>query len=386
MYRVEQQNPAPIQMLYTGIFADERVLQLLTILQQLSDQCFGKLHEVVNEDHPSSTEYAQRFRRGLDSIEFWKQDVKFEETKQALEQYPELSSLYKYTIVRYLKELFKNERTDRIPVNIPPIQDFIHAYYVALSKTSYMQKLEFLNVYGLERTHMHMEALRQILMEFTRHSVYKTPTSSYILGDSIKPSPQPGSSIKGLVSVERDATHWDSVSQQGRDKDEIIPEAHSRSPTPVRKPSGRQESIYDKATQNYYSKPSSKVQPKQTQPVYGSTPPQTQNEAHIDQPEQPDHPDPNPDNWNKHKPQGEIEVVKEECASPEISEESEDADDDDKFSTPPKFPTASKVSRTSRPSRTSHTSRSSRSSSHTIHLDEPVGAPPKFGSNQPTFF
>ena len=199
----------PVQMLYSGIFSDERVLQLLHILQSMSEHCFSKLHEVSNEGRPSSTEYALRFRKGLDSIEYWKTEVKTEETRLALHQYPELGALYKYAIVCYLKELYKNERAERIPVSIPPLQDFLHSYYVALSKTSYMQKLEFLNVYGLERTHMHMEALRSTLMEFTRHSVHRTPVIDIPFAVTSTPA------IRGLVSVEKDITPGDSVSQRG---------------------------------------------------------------------------------------------------------------------------------------------------------------------------
>jgi len=249
---------SPVQMLYTGIFTDERVLQLLHILQALSENCFSKLHEVSNEGQPSSTEYARRFKRGLDSIEFWKPEVKMAETTNAIQQYPELGALYKYTIVRYLKELYKNERADKIPISIPPLHDFVHSYYVALSKTSYMQKLEFLNVYGLERTHMHMEALRNILMEFTRHSIYK-PNNLY---DNISYMEPTTSAPVGLVQIERDITPDDSVSQRGSDT-EASPrdrsrkhKSHSRksfpsrrNPNSVKNNSGG-PSLYDQATQD----------------------------------------------------------------------------------------------------------------------------------------
>ena len=208
-------SSTPVQHLYTGIFSDERILQILHIMQTLSDNCFSKLHEVANEGRPSTTEYAIRFRKGLDSIEFWKQNIKNEETKQAVLRYKELPILYKYAIVRYLKELFKHDERQVIPVNIPPLQDFIHSYYSKLAKTSYMQKLEFLNVYGLERTHMHMEALRSVLMDFARDSIYQTPMSSSVMGDKMPDNQPIQNNIRGLVRVERDVTPWDSVSQRG---------------------------------------------------------------------------------------------------------------------------------------------------------------------------
>lgn len=210
--------------LYSGIFSDEKVLQLLHILQKLSDECFAKLHEVSIEGDPPATEYARRFRQGLDSISYWKSDVRIAETNEAINQYPELSVLYQYAIVRYLKELYKNDKSNKIPVSIPRLHDFLHSYYVALAATSYMQRLEFLNIYGLERTHMHMEALRSTLMECTRGSTLS-------------------SQIDGLVSVDRDVTPWDSISQQSsrsrsRSRSQIRSRSrsHSQSRSPMRNP------------------------------------------------------------------------------------------------------------------------------------------------------
>jgi hypothetical protein len=370
------QHTTPVQMLYTGIYSDERVLQLLHILQTLSEHCFSKLHEVSNEGRPSSTEYANRFRKGLDSIEFWRTEIKSEETNLALQHYPELGALYKYAIVCYLKELYKNERTERIPVSIPPLQDFLHAYYVALSKTSYMQKLEFLNVYGLERTHMHMEALRTILMEFTRHSVYRAKTSpemTYV-------NPSVSSTIRGLVSVEKDVTPWDSVSQRGdrQYEDEII----QNPPTPVKSQISKVQqgsrtqvqpqraqlaksqfnpqhpSIYDRATENYY--------------------------GHKDEEE--DEPDAEPDinpvlPSPEHKdrtPRRNIEIEKEESEESDHSSSSSESSGDLKFKQKPVFPKESS-SRTSRASsaKPASSTKSAGTSSHTIHLNVPERTIPR---------
>ena len=195
----------PIQVLCSGIFADEKVLQFLTILQTLSDNCFGKIHEIVSPQHnPDDPEYGNLFRTCLNSIEYWPSKVRIAEANAAVEQYPEMGILYQYTIVRYLKELFCHDAPRQIPVSIPPLHDFIHQYYVTLSKSSYMQKLEFLRIYGLERTHMHMEALRKVLMDVTRHSIYTMSTSS------LEPY-----SLPGVMSVENDVSPWDSISQVG---------------------------------------------------------------------------------------------------------------------------------------------------------------------------
>lgn len=372
------QHSTPVQMLYTGIYSDERVLQLLHILQALSEHCFSKLHEVSNEGRPSSTEYANRFRKGLDSIEFWRTEIKSEETNLALQNYPELGALYKYAIVCYLKELYKNERTERIPVSIPPLQDFLHAYYVALSKTSYMQKLEFLNVYGLERTHMHMEALRTILMEFTRHSVYRATTSpemTYI-------HPPVSSAIRGLVSVEKDITPLDSVSQRGdrQYEDEII----QHPPTPVKS----QRSTLSKVKQGSYTRPLS-AQPQRTQsPTFQPQKPSiydraTENYYNRNDDEEneldadPESSSP-PPNHNEYTPRRNIEIEKEESEESDRSSSSSESSSDLKFKQKPVFPKES-FSRTSKASsaKPASSTKSDGTSSHTIHLNVPERTIPR---------
>lgn len=193
----------PVSYLYTGIFKNERILQLLYIIQQLGDRCFQKLNEVASEGHPSGSEYVHRFRLGLESILSWKTDVRVAEANQAIRKYPEIVTLYKYAIVYYIQEVYKQENTTQIDVSIPPFHDFLHSYYTALSRSSCMQRLEYFNVYGLERTHVHIEALRAALIECTKSATYR-PSNVY---DT--------EGIVGLVNVEKDITPWDSVSQRG---------------------------------------------------------------------------------------------------------------------------------------------------------------------------
>ena len=166
-------NNIPVQTLYTGIFSDEKILQLLRILQLLSESCFSDLHEVANEGHPSNDVYASKFKEGLNSIRTWPIEVKMGESSRAIQDFPELGMLYQYAIYRYVHELHKNDKNvGNINVNVPVLHDFIHHYFVTLAQSSYMQKLDFLKVYGLERTHMYMEALRTTLMDLTRASIH----------------------------------------------------------------------------------------------------------------------------------------------------------------------------------------------------------------------
>lgn len=408
---IHQTHPStqPVQMLYSGIFTDERILQLLRVMQTLSEHCFSKLHEVSNEGRPSSSEYAQRFRRGLDSIEYWRSEIKAEETRQALNKFPELGVLYKYAIVCYLKELYKNERTDRIPVSIPPLQDFIHSYYVALSKTSYMQKLEFLNVYGLERTHMHMESLRAVLMDFTRHSIYKPASSSDVLlgsgmggfGSGIGHTNTPSTgAIRGLVSVEKDVTQWDSVSQRGDRQFEDEVQEHHQVTEPQQKLYAQQthfaqqkqsnptQSIYDKATAEYYNKNARQTsRSSQVQQHHQSTPKEQHPSQHLSSQQPPPAP---PTQYQTHTQQhspANLEIEKDDGDGSDTDSRSSHSESSSsvssaelKFKQPPVFPKTAGSTVSEKRSKTSSEHATGASSAHTIHLNTPsrprVNPPP----------
>jgi hypothetical protein len=399
----------PVQMLYSGIFTDERILQLLRVMQTLSEHCFSKLHDVSNEGRPSSSEYAQRFRRGLDSIEYWRSEIKAEETRQALNKFPELGVLYKYAIVCYLKELYKNERTDRIPVSIPPLQDFIHSYYVALSKTSYMQKLEFLNVYGLERTHMHMESLRAVLMDFTRHSIYKPASSSDVLfGNGMGHTNTPSTgAIRGLVSVEKDVTQWDSVSQRGDRQFEDEVQEHHPVTTPQQKPYAQQthftqqqkqsnptQTIYDKATAEYYNK-NARQTSRSSQVHQQSTPKELSSQQQLSS----QHQSSNQQLSSQQTPPTQYQTHTQQHSPANLEIEKDDGDGSDtdsrsshsessssvssaelKFKQPPVFPKTAGSVVSEKRSKTSSENATGASSAHTIHLNTPsrprVNPPP----------
>ena len=201
--------------LYSGIFEDEKILQLLFIMEKLSDECMGKLHDVISESNPSAAEYKRMFVRGMDSISSWSHQVKDNEATNAIRQYPELTILYKYALVRYVKELCRSQPAKQIQLSTPPLREFIYEFYIALGKSSYIRNCMFLNVFGIEKTHMYMQALRSVLMEFTRSSMYSDDSAGIETGSFLTTMPGLMQSIPGVIDAFPDVKPSDSVSQNG---------------------------------------------------------------------------------------------------------------------------------------------------------------------------
>jgi len=171
-HNMEESDPR-LSYLYSGVFRDERVLQLLHVLTNLADSAFAKLREIASEGVTDSRERATRFCKGLDALVNWKTPVRVSIAQSAIDEYPDLPILYKYAIIRYIKEIFKHEKSKQIPLTIPPFHDFLHSYYSALASNPCSKNLSYFTLYGVERTHLHTEALRQALIQSTRSLNYE---------------------------------------------------------------------------------------------------------------------------------------------------------------------------------------------------------------------
>ena len=180
----EHQDPPPSlsnpssshEYMYTGIFRDERVLQFFHILVNLADSVFLTLDQVARDGSGGFSQYRDRFFRGLDLLLSWKIQVRMEIAQSALEEYGCLDQLYNYTIIRYLKELFKHERRAEIPVHIPPFHEFLYTYYCNLAQSKPMRDMKYFKLYGMEQTHLHMYTMRQTLMQIQPHLIKNAPS------------------------------------------------------------------------------------------------------------------------------------------------------------------------------------------------------------------
>ncbi len=182
------------EYLRSGLFEHEKVWVFLYIMQRISEACLYLIRDVVEENKPSPQEFINQFRRGLASITTWTISTKTNEAKNATREFPELNTLYKYTVVMYLKELFKHEQATQIPISLVPLSEFIHVYYSELAKTPCVQQMVFFKIYGIERTYLHVETLRNALFEITRGQLNLV-----------------GSRPQGLVREDRDISPDDSV-------------------------------------------------------------------------------------------------------------------------------------------------------------------------------
>jgi hypothetical protein len=216
--------------LYTGIFADEKVLQFLELLQSLGDQCLQELHQVAidkayggkpahlllpSELNPSSA-YGMAFHTGLQTIRNWGTEVLQQEVERMRKQCPYIDDLYRYTVARYLQEIYRHERPQTISIDVPPLRDFLHQFYIQLGSNPLTKNLKYFTTFGVEKKSLMMDAIRLALFRLLEKQI-DFQTTTVPLGGHAFPPP----SARPTRSAEKPLRPWN---------DAVMPEIP---PTPV---------------------------------------------------------------------------------------------------------------------------------------------------------
>ena len=169
--------------LYVGIFTDEKVLQLLQLLTSMADHCFQELHQVAAEKsnkvtgllipselQPSSA-YGVAFQAGLHTISGWSTSVLQQEVDRLKKQCPYVEELYKYSVVRYLQEIYRYEKNQTISVSVPLLREFIHQFYCQVASNPLTRNLKYFSTFGLEKKTLLMDAVRGAMFRLLENQI-----------------------------------------------------------------------------------------------------------------------------------------------------------------------------------------------------------------------
>ena len=185
----DDESKASVSSFYVGIFNDERVICFLQMLQQLSTITLQQLADMSKKVVSAGRSWEDNFRIGLLSISTWSSSVQDEEARNAISLYPDITTLYRYTVILYVKQT--NGQIEDVTIDVAPFRIFLHCFYTNLSEMAEVQNLKFV-------THRlsHFEKL-DVLMNAIRTALY-TITSGRVIprvSDQLQP--------------------WDSISNVG---------------------------------------------------------------------------------------------------------------------------------------------------------------------------
>lgn len=162
-----------IQLLHIGVFRDERVQQLLLVMTRLSDQLLDELQTETKKimSDRSGLDPKNLYRKGLDSIPGWDRTVQDSETAKACAKFPMLASLYKYSVVKYVQEVYKCESHVTIDLSIPPLREFIMRYFMNLVMSKPVRSQEWYTLWGIQKSLLMVETLRATLFDCVKSRV-----------------------------------------------------------------------------------------------------------------------------------------------------------------------------------------------------------------------
>jgi hypothetical protein len=177
--------------LYVGVFRDEKVLQFLNILQQLSDDCFSELHQVASKNAgvqplPSESNnqsaYGLAFQSGLNTIRQWNSGVMQKEVDKLKSKYSFIEDLYKYSVTRFVYELYMYDRPQSVNVHAPLFREFLHRFYMNVANNEITKGLKYFSTLGLEKKNLMMDCFRKTMFDLLENQIdYHSGNSQLLL-------------------------------------------------------------------------------------------------------------------------------------------------------------------------------------------------------------
>lgn len=208
---------------YFGLFEDEWNQQCKNLLTRRADEVFAQLDKAVRQttrvlptpEMRQTSRYIQGFQSGLNSIPIWSTAVLNGQVVALKKECSYVMDLYNYLIVSYLKELYANRPSQNKDLHIPNIQQFLHAFFISLSRHTVLQSAQYFRLGVLDRDLLIMNAIRDALL---------TILAPYLdLNDPIleTPTPTPDQHRQQQQYYDADGLQtpvvhpWDSISQIG---------------------------------------------------------------------------------------------------------------------------------------------------------------------------
>jgi hypothetical protein len=158
---------------FTGIFQNERVLQLFSHLKELGNQLMIDCWETAQAKTSQMSVAKERFLNGLKTIETWGEDVQTDEATSAMATFKYILPLYEYALKVYIYEILSDQHEVRVHIKPPGLGVFLKYFYVRLAKSDPVKTLLFFSpqFIGIEKEHCFMDCMRCALMDCSQLAV-----------------------------------------------------------------------------------------------------------------------------------------------------------------------------------------------------------------------
>jgi len=159
----------------TGLFSDERVMQLKLIMTSAADATFFSLSKVTKTAVSAEPQLVAAWQAGLRAIRDWNEDILMQEVDVCTSRFAEAANILWDSFVTYVKETYKRETKRRLKVTRPSFRTFYHKFISKLATSSEVMSSQYLTLGTLEKDALIINTLRHVLMELSSIFVISLP-------------------------------------------------------------------------------------------------------------------------------------------------------------------------------------------------------------------
>ena len=165
-------------LLNSGIFQNERVMQLLDMLRTISDEKLQEFYDVAKDVRHSKMPLKERFSHGLKAFEKWDEEVQIDLEREARTMFPTIQELYKFSFAFYVYESHKGEKARKFRIKELSLGMFLKLFFVRLSRAEEVKSLRYFDpsFQGMDKHHLFVHAMRgalidasQLALDFVEH-------------------------------------------------------------------------------------------------------------------------------------------------------------------------------------------------------------------------
>lgn len=220
--------------MFQGLFKHERSRAFLQIFEERASAFLLQLNDLCFAETETEKEQQKKFLIALNEIASWDDETIQKERNAIYSLNPDMNSMYNFVLKYYVDLYFKGTpsstqvQTPQLQ-ELPTIEDFIRAFYVAISKDNGIRKGAIFEMESHKAQFIFMNAIRKALWSILKVPLSKINSSGTNIASSNSNHSHKSSSVTALTNSQPKSIR---TIQQAHSVAAHSVAAHSTTPVP----------------------------------------------------------------------------------------------------------------------------------------------------------
>jgi hypothetical protein len=207
--------------MFQGIFKHERSKAFLNIFEERASSFLLQLNDLCCSSTDNEKEQRKQFLHALNEIVSWDDETIQKEKNAIYAMNPEMDYMYDFILRKFVYSYFKgtpqsasvsasasaSAAASAVPLQeLPPIEDFIRAFYIAISRDNGIRKGAIFEMESHKAQFIFMNAIRKALRSILKEPLSKIAASSYSMKSDQSNNPSKSASKTALSISQKDTS------------------------------------------------------------------------------------------------------------------------------------------------------------------------------------